>query len=33
MFYVNYDNVVEIEIALSIVFWVAFLPNQTRHLT
>jgi hypothetical protein len=27
------DNVIGIEIALWIVFWVAFLPEQDRHLT
>jgi hypothetical protein len=36
MFYVPYENVIGligIEIALKIVFWVAFLPGQARHLT
>jgi hypothetical protein len=28
-----YDNVIGIEIALYIVFWVAFLPSHSRHLT
>jgi hypothetical protein len=27
------DNVIGIEIASSIAFWVAFLPGQARHLT
>jgi hypothetical protein len=27
------DNVIGIEIALGIDFWVAFLPGQARHFT
>jgi hypothetical protein len=30
---VHYDNVIGIETALQIVFWVAFLPGPGRYLT
>jgi hypothetical protein len=32
-FIIMLDNVIGINIALSFVFWVAFLPGQARHLT